>query len=153
MNSLSLFPISRFSLSNPLRGDIETLFDSFFNAPLRAVQRTDDSYYSTPRANVAKGEEGYAIQLAAPGYSREDFEINIEGNALTISCTGESHSDVPVDMSYTTQEYSYTSFSRSWGMPPEANANGITARYDAGILTVNIPVANTSSATHTVEVQ
>jgi HSP20 family protein len=149
----SLFPISRFSLSNPLRGDIESLFDSFFNAPLRAVQRTDDSYYSIPRANVAKGDEGYMIQLAAPGYSREDFGINIEDNSLTITCVGESDDSPEMNMSYTTQEYSYNSFSRSWGMPPEANTDGITARYDAGILTVNIPVTNASSATHTVEVQ
>ena len=148
----TLFPISRFSLSNPLRGDIDTLFESIFNTPLRAVQRTEDSYYSIPRANVSKGDEGYSIQLAAPGYSREDFSINVENNNLTVSCTGESHGGVP-ENAYTTQEYSYTSFSRSWSMPTEANPSGITARYDAGILTVNIPVNSTSSTTHTVEVQ
>lgn len=149
----TLFPISRFSMSNPLKGDIETLFDSFFNTPLRAVQRTEDSFYSIPRANVSKNDEGFFIQLAAPGYSREDFNISVEGNTISISCTGESHLTTPDDATYTSQEYSYTSFSRSWAMPTDASAATISARYDAGILTVNIPVANTTSTTLTVDVQ
>ena len=148
----ALFPISRFSLSNPLQGDIETLFDSFFNAPLRAVQRTEDSYYSIPRANVAKESEGYLIQLAAPGYRREDFTINVENNTLTVSCSGENHGGVP-DASYTTREYSYTTFSRSWSLPKGANANSINARYDAGILSVKIPVASTETPSLTVNVE
>jgi len=149
----TLFPISRFSMSNPLKGDIETLFDSFFNAPLRAVQRTEDSFYSIPRANVSKNNEGFFIQLAAPGYSREDFNISVEGNAISITCTGESHTCAPENSTYTSQEYSYTSFSRSWALPTEASASNISARYDAGILTVNIPVASTTSTTLTVDVQ
>jgi HSP20 family protein len=149
----TLFPISRFSLSNPLQGDIESLFDSFFNAPLRAVQRTEDSYYSIPRANVAKDDEGFLIQLAAPGYSREDFNINIENNTLTVSCSGENHGGLPVESSYTTREYSYTTFSRSWALPEGAAANNINARYDAGILTVKIPVVNAEVPSLTVSVE
>jgi HSP20 family protein len=147
-----LIPISRFSLSNPLVGNLDTLLDSFFNTPLRAVQRTDDSYYSIPRANVSKGTEGYMIQLAAPGYSREDFNINVENNDLTISCSGESHSGISGDNSYTTQEYSLASFSRSWSMPKESSSDSITARYDAGILTVSIPVNTTVTKVLTVSV-
>jgi len=149
----TLFPISRFSMSNPLKGDIETLFDSFFNAPLRAVQRTEDSFYSIPRANVSKNDEGFFIQLAAPGYSREDFSIDIEGNAISISCTGESHLTTPENSTYTSQEYSYTGFSRTWALPTDVAISNISARYDAGILTVNIPVANTTSTTLKVDVQ
>ena len=151
--SNTLFPISRFSLSNPLSGDINTLFDSFFNAPLRAVQRTEDSFYSIPRANVSRGEEGYMIQLAAPGYIRDDFSISIDNNTLTVSCNGESHTSTGPGMNYTSQEYSYTTFSRSWGMPTDVNVNAIDARYESGILTVNIPVNKTESNTYTVKVQ
>jgi len=149
----SLFPISRFSLSNPLHGDLDTLLDSFFNTPLRAVQRTEDSFYSIPRANVAKDTEGYLIQLAAPGYSREDFGINVENNNLTISCSGESHGGIAPEASYTTREYSYTTFSRSWSLPKGSNSDNISARYDAGILTVRIPVATTTSKTLTIDVE
>lgn len=151
--SNTLFPISRFSLSNPLKGDIETLFDSFFNTPLRAVQRTDDSYYSIPRANVSRDDEGYYIQLAAPGYIRSDFNINVENMAISISCTGESHAVAPNNSTYTTQEYNYTSFSRSWALPAEADTSSIGAKYEAGILTVNIPVASTNSTSLKVEVK
>ena len=149
----SLFPISRFSLSNPLHGDLDTLLDSFFNTPLRAVQRTEDSFYSIPRANVAKDAEGYVIQLAAPGYSREDFGINVENNTLTISCTGDADGEITPDAQYTTREYSYTTFSRSWSLPKESSADNISARYDAGILTVQIPVSSTTAKTLTIDVE
>jgi HSP20 family protein len=149
----SLFPISRFSLSNPLHGDLDTLLDSFFNTPLRAVQRTEDSFYSIPRANVAKDAEGYVIQLAAPGYSREDFGINVENNTLTISCNSEVQDSTPTGVQFTTQEYSYTTFSRSWSLPKESSADNISARYDAGILTVRIPVTTTASKTLTIDVE
>jgi len=149
----TLFPISRFSLSNPLQGDIETLFDSFFNAPLRAVQRTEDSFYSIPRANVAKETEGYLIQLAAPGYSREDFNINVENNTLTVSCSGENTSELNTEVSFTTREYSYSTFSRSWALPKGASVNNINARYEAGILSVKVPVANAEAPSLTVNVE
>ena len=148
----TLFPISRFSLSNPLQGDIETLFDSFFNAPLRAVQRTEDSYYSIPRANVSKDNEGFTIQLAAPGYSREDFNINVENNTLIVSCAG-ADVDNDTNIAYTTREYSYTTFSRSWALPKGASVNNINARYDAGILSVKIPVASKEVPSLTVNVE
>ena len=149
----TLFPISRFSLSSPLKGDIESLFESFFNAPLRAAQRGEDSFYSIPRANISKDNEGFYIQLAAPGYSRDDFSINVEGTTLSVSCTGESHLSAPSGATHSTQEFSYTSFSRSWALPAEASSDSISARYDAGILTINIPAANTTSTSHKVEVQ
>ncbi len=149
----NLFPISRFSLSNPLQGDLDSLLDSFFNAPLRAVQRTEDSFYSVPRANVSKDANSYLVQLAAPGYSREDFEINVDNNVMTISCSGESHSGIPHESAYTSQEYSYTTFSRSWSLPKGSKSDSISARYDAGILSVQIPVASTETKTLTIDVE
>lgn len=149
----NLFPISRFSLSNPLQGDLDSLLDSFFNAPLRAVQRTEDSFYSVPRANVSKCPESYSVQLAAPGYSREDFDISVDNNVMTISCSGESDSGIPATSAYTSQEYSYTTFSRSWSLPKGSKSDNISARYDAGILTIQIPVAATDTKTLTIDVE
>lgn len=144
----NIFPISRFNLANPISGDFETLIDAFFNTPLRN-SRAEDSFYSVPRANVSKSDNGYAIQLAAPGYSRDDFNITVENNTLTVSSTVETPE---VILSYTTREYSYSSFSRSWSLPKGVTADNISARYDAGVLTVMVPTLTSEEATVTVNV-
>ena len=144
----TIFPISRFNLSNPISGDFETLIDAFFNTPLRNA-RTEDSFYSVPRANVSKADDAYTIQLAAPGYSRDDFNITVENNTLTISSTVEMTDDV---VTYTTREYSYSGFSRTWGLPKGVTADGISARYDAGILSVVVPALANDVPSVTVNV-
>jgi len=145
----TIFPISRFNLSNPISGDFETLIDAFFNTPLRNT-RSEDSFYSVPRANVSKADDGYSIQLAAPGYSRDDFNIIVENNTLTISTTVELSDDVNT---YTTREYSYSGFSRSWSLPKGTTADGISARYDAGILSVVVPTLADGEPSVTVNVE
>jgi HSP20 family protein len=145
----TIFPLSRFNLSSPISGDFETLIDAFFNTPLRNT-RSEDSFYSVPRANVCKADDGYTIQLAAPGYSRDDFNIIVENNTLTISTTVELPDD---DNTYTTREYSYTGFSRSWSLPKGTTADGIVARYDAGILSVVVPTLADGEPSITVNVE
>jgi len=148
----NIFPVSRFNLANPISGDFETLIDAFFNTPLRNSRSEGDSFYSVPRANISKDNELYTIHLAAPGYSREDFEITVENNTLTISCSGESHGGTPTN-TYTTREYSYTSFSRSWALPKGVSVDNISARYDAGILAVAVPTSAVEDGTVTVNVE
>ena len=148
----NIFPVSRFNLANPISGDFETLIDAFFNTPLRNSRPEGDSFYSVPRANISKSDDLYTIHLAAPGYSREDFNITVENNTLTVSCAGDSHGGAPTS-SYTTREYSYTSFSRSWALPKGVSIDNINARYDAGILAVSVPTSNTGDSTITVNVE
>ena len=69
----------------------------------------------------------------------DDFDINVSSGNLTISSAVEE-SDVDSNNSYTTHEYSYTTFSRSWSLPENVNAANISARYDAGILNVSVPL-------------
>jgi HSP20 family protein len=88
---------------------------------------------------VRKFDEGYTIELAAPGLSRDDFNINIESNTLTIASVHEDGSDIEMG-NFTAKEYSYGSFRRSWTLPETAHAGGISARYEAGILSVDVPI-------------
>ena len=134
----SIFPVSRFGLGPlSLMNEMDSVFDQFFNPPAR---RRVSNISNVPRANVVKGDNSYTIELAAPGFSRGDFDINITNNALTISVD----SDVPANYASTlaSQEYSYSSFERSWSLPDASNVDGITASYEAGILRIEIPTTS-----------
>lgn len=92
-----------------------------------------------PPANIIEEESGYTIEMAVPGMSRGDFKVTTEGQRLTIS--GESsQTDRKDRTAYARQEFGFNrEFSRSWTLPSNVNSRSITARYDAGILTVEVP--------------
>ena len=147
----SLFPVGRYG--NPL--DILTSFDDIFDTmigmPTRNKLTSKMNTLTVPRANVLKHDKSYTIELAVPGFSRNDFNIAVNDNVLTIS------SEIEVDSEYTkeltTQEYSYSAFSRSWTLPANAYIKGIDARYEAGILSVEVPVEAASGQAIQIDVK
>ena len=137
----NLFPITRRS-NIGIDRDMDSILGAFFG-PTSNKQTRMSSVMTTPRANVLKTSEGYSIELAAPGFSRDEFEIFAVDGVLTIQ-VGTSDTKEYVD-SLTSREYAITSFTRSWSLPKEATGEGIMARYDAGILYVSIPMAGVAN--------
>ena len=134
----SIFPI-RNSYYKDLDHEIDNLLGTFFS-PIRTRIDKTASFNDIPRANVAKNDEGYTIELAVPGMSREDFNISVENNTLTVSSAVENvQSDV--EDTYSSKEFSFSSFTRSWTLPKGSSVSSIGARYDAGILSVHVPVS------------
>jgi HSP20 family protein len=97
------------------------------------------SWSTAPSVNIRKTENGFSIDLAAPGMAREDFKVKMDGDTLTISAEKkvEQHSE---NETFTRREFHYGSFTRSFTLPEHANGEAIAAKYDNGILTVEIPV-------------
>jgi len=91
-----------------------------------------------PSANVKETSKGYDIELAAPGLSKEDFKIGIENDVLSISAEKELHQNEENEK-YTRQEFHYDAFNRSFRLPDTINADKIDARYENGLLKINIP--------------
>lgn len=95
---------------------------------------------STPALNVYEDEEGYIIELAAPGRNREDFNIRVKDRIVTISAETEVEEDEEdSEGDYIHREYSYDSFSRSFELPDDAVEEEIEASYEDGELILSIP--------------
>jgi len=110
------------------------LFDNF----LSLTQNNKSNYMTVPRANTIKTENGYSVEMAAPGFSRDEFELSIDNNTLTVLVNTEDTADY--EKNVTVREYKFQSFTRSWTLPETANIDGIEARYEAGILYIDVPV-------------
>jgi HSP20 family protein len=95
---------------------------------------------SMPAANLRETEKEFAIELAVPGMKREDFEIEMENNVLSISCHKEEKVNEEKD-GYKRREYNYSSFNRAFRLPEEVNTDKIKAQYDNGVLHINVPKA------------
>ncbi|MBN8852028.1 MAG: heat-shock protein Hsp20 [Sphingobacteriales bacterium 50-39] len=91
-----------------------------------------------PSANIIENKDHYEVNLAAPGMKKEDFNIDVEGNVLTISSEKEERKEEK-DERYSRKEFSYASFSRSFTLPDWVNKDKIDASYENGLLKVNLP--------------
>ena len=103
-----------------------------------------------PRANVLSEDSGYTIELAAPGFSRGDFDIEVNDDVLTISVSSEDNKEYTNKL--TRREFVYSSFSRSWSLPKGTFVERIEAEYQAGILNVSIPMENKKSPNRKIQV-
>lgn len=146
----SLFPVSRFGNYMFADKSFDDLFNVFFNSPTRSYS-SRTSAMMTPLANVHKDDEGYQIALAAPGMSRDMFNITVEDGYLVVTAENDQQSDLYA--SAMRQEFNYTSFERSWQLPEQANVENISARYDAGILYLTIPYTNEMQGKLTINVE
>jgi len=96
----------------------------------RALEDIFDSTVRT-RVNVFSTETGSVIEIEAPGMSKTDFMIKVDGSSLMISGQFERRNDV--------SEFRKRSFSRTFTLPEGARPTEIKASYEAGILRVDIP--------------
>ena len=116
---------------------INGIFDSIFNdSSSLSSFNSQEAPISKPSVNISENEHTFEIELAAPGFNKEDFKINLEGQLLTISM---DRKEVQDEKQYNKREFTYESFSRSFTLPENADGEKISAEYVNGILKVLIP--------------
>ena len=151
---MSLFPTTRMSILSPV-SDFDRIFDTLLHNrnPAIAPMNNDNSSYGSfsPKANILESNNGYEIELAVPGFARSDFKIEVSNDTLMISADMSLHAEGGPTIKR--REYDYSSFTRSWTLPEGVNANMIDATYNAGILSVVIPVEAKKSETLQIEVR
>ncbi len=124
----------RFSRSYP------SLLDRFFENDYFnwSQQNHSPSNATLPAVNVKETDESFEIELAVPGFKKEDFKIEVNHNLLTISSEKQEEKETKEDECYACREFSYQSFSRSFTLPESVDNDNINAKYDAGILKISI---------------
>lgn len=91
-----------------------------------------------PAVNITDNKDNYLVSLAVPGMDKKDFNIDIDGNLLTISAEKEENKEEK-ETRYSRREYSYSSFSRSFTIPEEVLIEKIDATYENGLLKLVLP--------------
>lgn len=94
--------------------------------------------FSMPAVNISETKDVYKVSMAAPGLKKEDFKIEVEDNLITISSEKEEEKEEK-EKKYSRKEYNYSSFSRCFTLPKEVNKEKIVAKYEGGILHLEIP--------------
>lgn len=91
-----------------------------------------------PAINVKENENDFEIEVAAPGFSKKDFEVTITDDVLSISAENKKTKEEKEE-SYSRQEFYYNSFKRSFTLPKVIDFNKkIKAKYNNGVLKVHL---------------
>lgn len=116
-----------------------SLFDDFFGNEWNhtpGFMRNEN----VPAVNVKELDNGFALEVAIPGMSKEDINLEVNDRVLTISSKHEEKKEEKGDNgNYTRREFSYSAFSRSFTLPKDVDLEGIEGNYKDGVLSVNIP--------------
>lgn len=98
-----------------------------------------DSNTSLPAVNVKETNDEYMIEVAAPGMTKDDFQISLHNNVLTVSSEKQDERNEEKE-NYTRREFSYQSFQRSFTVPENnVMSDKIEAAYSDGILKITLP--------------
>ena len=114
-------------------------FNNFFKSGFPDLWSGGDTE-TIPSVNVIEESNQYVVEMAAPGLKRDDFSVKIENNVLTISCEKEIENKPEKESkAYSRREYNYSYFSRSFTIPDNIKAEEIMAKYENGVLILNLP--------------
>lgn len=91
-----------------------------------------------PSVDIFEDKDRLVLEVDLPGLNRDDFEISVENNVITLSGERKFEKKVEGD-NYHRIERSYGSFSRSFTLPQTVTAEGAAAEFENGILSVSLP--------------
>jgi len=130
---------------------LPVLFDDFFK-PWNEWFDEGTAFFNRqltiPAVNIKETKENFMVTLAVPGMKKEDFDIRIDGNMLTIGCEKEEEREEK-EKAFNRKEYNYSSFSRSFTLPDEVMKEKIDAHYENGELKLMMPKTEKAKITET----
>lgn len=125
-----------------IQNQFPTFFDDFFGRDIFNWGLTNFSQTNStiPAVNIKETDEGYQVEVAAPGMNKNDFKVTLEDNTLTIASEKTDHNEQQENSCYRTREFSYQSFLRTFTLQKEVmDTENIQARYQDGVLQLSIP--------------
>lgn len=127
------------------------LFDNFLENEFQSINRNE--FFKTPAlVNVKETKDSYLIEVAAPGFKKEDISVKVDNGLLTLSAEVKSEAETTNDK-YTRKEFNFSSFSRNFTLPKTVDVSKITGAYNDGILLVTLPKREEAKETAVVDVK
>lgn len=124
-----------FGAMDLLRSRMDRLFSDFDRSYLHGPAFTLAS--NSPRTNLLERGDNFEVQAEVPGIAKEDLNIKIQGNYLEIS--GKRSVDSPDGYKVHRNERGGNTFSRSFTLPNDVDAEKVEAKLKDGILYLTLP--------------
>ena len=115
---------------------LPSLFSDFFDTDWMPRMNT-----TSPAVNVTEDEQEYKIEVAAPGMTKEDFQVSLsDEDHLTISLEkkDEKNEKSEDNKRYLRREFSYSQFQQTLALPEDVDREQISASVTDGVLTIDL---------------
>lgn len=115
-------------------------WNNFFEGilPEDRLFSVDPKFNLVPAANIEEKDAEFVISMAVPGVNKEDINVEVHNNVITISSEKEESSEES-EKTFSRKEYSYNSFSRTFKLPQNIQEDNIHANYENGELILQLP--------------
>lgn len=110
-------------------------FENLLSEMMNDVENIKPAF--SPASNVIETDDAFKLDLAIPGYSKKEINIEVDNNILRISAEREATKEE--DSTYRLREFNYGSFKRAFTLPDNTVAEEIKASFKNGVLTIEIP--------------
>ncbi len=115
-------------------------FPSFFNDFFNDSWITPQFHSTSPAINVSEDDKGYKVEIAAPGMTKEDFNISISDGDIVIAMEKKNENkDENKEKKYIRREFSYSKYEQRLALPDNVEKQNITAQMTDGVLYIDIP--------------
>ena len=131
------------SLYRPM-GMVDHLLDSFFESPLVPFVGTS-LLNKLPLVDVQETEDAYLMEAELPGFDEKQIKVHVEGGKLSIESVKEEEKNEEKGGDYLIRERRNVSFSRSFTLPENADADAVSAVFKNGMLSLKINKRKESS--------
>jgi len=135
--------------------DIRKSFD-LVNAIMNSVNQTSNQEQEVmsfnPKINTREGKEAYHIEVELPGIKKQEVDVKVDENVLTISGERKLRNEAKED-DYHKVESHYGKFSRSFTLPERVDVGKIHAEADNGLLEVVIPKLHIDTSSKKIEIK
>jgi HSP20 family protein len=132
---MTLVKVNNNSVGRSIDNMMKDLFNEF---PSTVAKTFREDVFNFPPVNITEHSGLYQVELAAPGFEKADFIVNLQGNILSIST--EKKDEATEETAKTIRkEFSYKSFKRSFTINEKIDVENIAAKYENGILKLELP--------------
>ncbi len=122
-------------LGKTFDGMMKDIFNEF---PTTLSKSFREDVLNFPPVNIIERTDSFSVEMAAPGFEKTDFSVKLEANILTISSKKKEESKEETGKLLRT-EFSYRAFKRSFTIDEKIDAENIVAKYDNGVLKLELP--------------
>lgn len=113
-----------------------TTFPSLFNDFLFPGFEGNFISQKPVSVNIKENEKQFNLELVVPGFRKENINIELKNDLLTISSEVENTNEETDNETFLRKEYTKSSFSRSFNLPENIDTDKIDADYKDGVLTI-----------------
>ena len=143
--------VKRYEPFNDIRKSFD-LVNAIINSVGEATSSEQEVMSFHPKVNTREGKEAYHIEMELPGIKKEEVDVKIDANVLTISGERTLREEVKEE-NYHKVESHYGQFSRSFTLPERVDIENIHAESVDGLLEVVIPKLHIDTSSKSIEIK